>query len=212
MAKEKQVHVQRVKNSSKVCSSAVAASGNGGSRRGLGASFAVMALLISSLMIGSAGVVQAQDEDITGGWYRLKTMFRGDGECLEGNDAGSPVHSGAAFMDTCQNVSGQLWRFVPASDGYYRLKTMFRGDSECLEGNQVGSPVHDGSAFMDTCQNVSGQLWELVSQGNGWYRLKTMFRGDGECLEGNDASSPVHGGNAFMDSCRFAGPKEGRPR
>ena len=39
-------------------------------------------------------------------------MFRGEGECLEGNQAGSPVHGGAAFMDKVQNVSGQLWRFV----------------------------------------------------------------------------------------------------
>ncbi|MCA9682844.1 MAG: AbfB domain-containing protein [Myxococcales bacterium] len=44
-------------------------------------------------------------------WYRLKTQFRGAGECLEGNQAGSPVHQGAAFMDKKQNVSGQLWIF-----------------------------------------------------------------------------------------------------
>lgn len=43
-------------------------------------------------------------------YYRLKTQFRGNGECLEGNQAGSPVHGGAAFMDKGQSVSGQLWQ------------------------------------------------------------------------------------------------------
>jgi hypothetical protein len=138
------------------------------------------------------------------GWFRLKTLFRGDGECLEGNQAGSPVHKGAAFMDKCQNVSGQLWKVVaePGTPGAYRLKTQFRGDGECLEGNQAGSPVHDGAAFMDKCQNVSGQLWNLVPDGPGQYRLKTVFRGAGECLEGNQAASPVHSGAAFMDKCQ----------
>ena len=151
----------------------------------------------------SFSTVQAQlDQDLTQGYYRLKTMFRGDGECLEGNQAGSDYHNGAAFMDKCQNVSGQMWKFEDAGNGYYRLKTMFRGDGECLEGNQAGSKVHNGSAFMDKCQNVSGQLWKVEPAGNGYYRLKTMFRGDGECLEGNQASSKVHGGNAFMDKCQ----------
>ena len=72
----------------------------------------------------------------TNAWYRLKTQFRGEGECLEGNQAGSNVKSGAAFMDKCQDVTGQLWKFEDAGNGYYRLKTKFRGEGECLEGNQ----------------------------------------------------------------------------
>lgn len=50
-------------------------------------------------------------EPANDGWYRMKTMFRGEENCLEGNQAASPVHSGAAFMDRCQDVSGQLWKF-----------------------------------------------------------------------------------------------------
>ena len=99
-------------------------------------------------------------EDAGSGWYRLKTQFRGDAECLEGNQASSPAHNGAAFMDKCQNVSGQLWKFVPEVNAY-RLKTQFRGDDECLEGNQSTSQAHGGNAFMDKCQNVTGQLWVL---------------------------------------------------
>ena len=51
-------------------------------------------------------------EPAGGEYYRLKTMFRGDGECLEGNQAGSRVHNGSAFMDKEQNVSGQFWKLV----------------------------------------------------------------------------------------------------
>lgn len=131
-------------------------------------------------------------------WYRLKTMFRGEGESLEGNQASSKVHGGAAFMDKQQNVTGQLWKFVPAGNGYYRLKTMFRGDGECLEGNQAASKVHQGAAFMDKCQNVSGQLWKIVPAGNGYFRLKTQFRGNDESLEGNQAGSSYKNGAAFM--------------
>ena len=52
--------------------------------------------------------------DAGNGYYRLKTMFRGDGECLEGNRADSDYHGGNAFMDKCQNVSGQLWKIEKA--------------------------------------------------------------------------------------------------
>ncbi len=136
------------------------------------------------------------------GQYRLQTQFRGHSECLEGNQSASPVHGGAAFMDRCQNVSGQIWNIEPAGNGYYRLKTQFRGARECLEGNQAASQVHGGAAFMDRCQNVSGQLWQIEPVDGGFVRLKTQFRGANECLEGNQSASPVHNGAAFMDRCQ----------
>ncbi len=138
---------------------------------------------------------------VAGRWYKLQNAFRGAGECLEGNQASSPAHGGAAFMDRCQNVSGQSWSFEPVAGGFYRLRTQFQGQEMCLEGNEAGSSAHGGAAFMDRCQNVSGQLWRLVREGNS-LRLRTSFRGDGECLESNQASSPAHGGAAFMDSCQ----------
>ncbi|MBL8605035.1 MAG: RICIN domain-containing protein [Myxococcales bacterium] len=155
--------------------------------------------LVASL-VSSVALAQPAPP-VAGRWYRLQTVFRGAGECLEGNQSASPVHGGAAFMDRCQNVSGQLWSFEPVAGGFYRLRTQFQGQQMCLEGNQSASPVHGGAAFMDRCQNVSGQLWRLVPEGNG-FRLRTQFRGDGECLEGNQSASPVHGGSAFMDSCQ----------
>jgi hypothetical protein len=138
------------------------------------------------------------------GYYRLKTQDRGDNECLESNAADSDYHGGNAFMDACQDVSGQLWSLVDAGNGYYRLKSMYRGDNECLESNAADSGYHGGNAFMDACQDVSGQLWSPVDAGEGRYHLKSMYRGEGECLEGNGATSDVHGGNSFMMACRNA--------
>ena len=137
-------------------------------------------------------------------WFRLKTMFRGNGECLEGNQARSRAHAGAAFMTRCRNVTGQVWRMVPSRKrGWFHLKTRFRGNNECLEGNQARSRAHAGAAFMDRCKNVSGQFWRMVpARKKGWFRLKTMFRGNGECLEGNQARSRAHAGAAFMDRCK----------
>ena len=90
--------------------------------------------------------------DLADGLYRLKTEFQGENKCLEGNEAGSPVHGGNAFMDDCKIVTGQLWRFVLGADGNYRMKTIFQGDKKCLEGNEAGSPVHDGAAFFGRLQ------------------------------------------------------------
>ncbi len=100
------------------------------------------------------------------GYYRLQTMFlEEEDKCFEGNRfAPESVLGGGAFMDDCQDVSGQFWKFVDAGDGYYRLQTMFlEGENKRLEGNRRAEDAFlGGMAFMDTCQNVTGQLWKLV--------------------------------------------------
>ncbi|PLX37907.1 MAG: hypothetical protein C0606_06525 [Hyphomicrobiales bacterium] len=98
------------------------------------------------------------------GYFRLTTMAReSTNECLEGNQLNGPSRQGAAFMDRCQNVSGQLWKATDQGNGYFRLTTMFRESAgECLEGNQMNGPSRAGEAFMDACQNVSGQLWKAT--------------------------------------------------
>ncbi len=137
------------------------------------------------------------------GYFKMTTQFReGSEECFEGNRRGGSMN-GAAFMDSCQNVSGQLWKAIPQGNGYAKLTTMFReGENECLEGNQRGGSM-GGAAFMDSCQNVSGQLWKVIPQGDsGYAKLTTMFReGENECLEGNQRGGSM-GGAAFMDSCQ----------
>ncbi len=147
--------------------------------------FSLVVFFTSQLALGRAD----SGSEFTGGWFRLKTQFQGEGKCLEGNGAGKP-----AFMDKCQNATGQFWKLVPQANGYYRLKTQFQGEGKCLEGNGAGKP-----AFMDNCQNATGQFWKLVPHANDYYRLKTQFQGEGKCLEGNGAGKPV-----FMDNCQNA--------
>ena len=131
-------------------------------------------------------------------WYRLKTEFRGEGECLEGNHAPSDKHGGAPFMDKLRvpDVDSQLWCFEPHGF-FFRLKTK-SCDDECLEadfrrarqdrsGDQAHQPARGTAAFMDKERDVPGQLWMLVPAVGPWFHLQTNFRGPGESLEGNQA-------------------------
>jgi outer membrane protein OmpA-like peptidoglycan-associated protein len=140
------------------------------------------------------------------GYFKLQTMFQeADNKCFEGNRfAADATLQGGAFMDNCQNASGQMWTAVPEGNGYFRLKTQFQGDNKCLEGNRFAPDATlQGAAFMDDCQNVSGQLWKAVPEANGYFRLKTQFQGDNKCLEGNRfAPDATLKGAAFMDDCQ----------
>ena len=166
----------------------------------------MMKVLAAAAIVGIAGIsAQAQT---TGQWYKLQTMFQApEGKCFEGNRyAQGSTLGGAAFMDDCQNVSGQLWKFIPEGNGYYRMVTMFQEpEGKCFEGNRFaqGSTL-GGAAFMDNCQNVSGQLWRLIPAQDGYFRLTTMFlEGENKCLEGNRFSpDSTLGGAAFMDNCQ----------
>ena len=153
------------------------------------------------------GDVVSADGNPFPGVYRLKTRAGMARHCLESNGPNSPVHSGASFMDTCQDVSGQFWTITPVDgvEGYYTLRSGAGGESMCLEGSEAGSAAHSGGAHLTPCQGQSGQMWSisLAQTGNGrFYNLRTQFRGQGECLEGNSADSPTHDGAAFMDACQ----------
>ena len=164
-----------------------------------------ISILASLLVVISGAAAQAETFS---GYYKFQTQFlEKENKCLEGNKvAEGSTLEGAAFMDNCQNVTGQTWKFVPASDGYYRLQTQFlEKENKCLEGNKFDpSSTLKGAAFMDNCQNVTGQMWKPVDAGNGYYRLQTQFlEKENKCLEGNkfDPSSTLKGA-AFMDNCQ----------
>lgn len=115
---------------------------------------------------GATGTMwQLVPDAANAGWYRLKSKDQGANKCLEANGKDSPVHGGAAFMDDCKNVSGQLWRLELVSstngDHLYRLRSMSGDKNFSLEGNKIGGSK-GGNAFMDNTQNVSGQMWRLV--------------------------------------------------
>ncbi len=147
----------------------------------------------------------AQAPASAGGYYKLKTVFRGENECLEGNRVdGNSTLAGAAFQNTCKDVDGQAWSLTKRPDGYYTLRTKFLGEQKCLEGNQIAGKVLGGAAFLDTCREVTGQQWKLVKAGDNLFRLQTKFREkEGECLEGNRfAPTSVLKGAAFTDKCQ----------
>ena len=145
---------------------------------------------------------QSSADNAFPGRYKLKAVSRGGAECLESNEASSDAHAGGAFMDNCQDVSGQTWTFEPVAEGYYRLLSEWRGQDECLESNGPDSPVHNGASFMDSCRDVTGQFWKPVRERGQQYRLQSMDGGDARCLEANEASSSLHDGAAFMDACQ----------
>ncbi len=123
--------------------------------------FKLTAPAIILLAISSNTLAIDTGSSFPDGYFKLTTQFReSKGECLEGNQVKGSMN-GAAFMDKCQNVTGQLWKATPAGNGYFKLTTQFReSKDECLEGNQMKGSMN-GAAFMDKCQNVTGQLWKF---------------------------------------------------
>ncbi len=137
------------------------------------------------------------------GYFKLTTQFReGHNECLEGN-AKDRGH-GSAYMDSCQNVSGQLWKATPAGNGYFKLTTQWReSQNECLESGVNGADVRNRvGSYMHACKNESGQLWKATPASNGYFKLTSQFREkENECLEGNQKAGSKNG-VTFMDSCQ----------
>jgi hypothetical protein len=81
-----------------------------------------------------------QETPAPAGYFQLQTaLLESENECLEGNQVAPGAQlGGAAFMATCQNSSGQMWKMVPARPGYFQLQTAFlESKNKCLEGNQV---------------------------------------------------------------------------
>ncbi|HYX36136.1 MAG TPA: CAP domain-containing protein [Oligoflexus sp.] len=142
-------------------------------------------------------------------FYRLKNFtLEAGNKCLEGNQLASGAsQQGAAFMDNCQNVSGQAWYFIPTTDGYYKVTNAFlASQNKCLEGNRfVSGAVAGGAAFMADCQDVTGQKWKMTPQGgHGYLQLTTQFQElEKKCLEANYLAADAKvGGPAFLGDCQ----------
>ena len=152
---------------------------------------------------GSSGTGEAPLTPDPNAWYQLRVELHGAARCFEGNDPFSSQLGGSAYMDECQDVAGQRWRFESyefRGETWWLMKNELQGDDRCLEGNDPVDGDLGGNAFVYTCGPYSGQMWELVPDGE-WYHLKTRFQGPDRCLEGNDPQLRVHGGGAFLDLC-----------
>jgi len=123
-------------------------------------------------------------------YYKLQTRFlEGQNHCLDGNkpERGAFL-GGAAFQDTCADVSGQLWKFVPADNGYFKLQTQYLEDQDmCLEGGS--GAAKRSPAIQTTCDDVTGQLWKVIPIRDGYFKLQTMhLERQNMCLEGGSGA------------------------
>lgn len=147
------------------------------------------------------------EPQVPDGYFKLKSMFQEpNNRCLESNRvAPSSMLGGASFMDICQDVSGQLWKAMPASNGYFRLTSMFlETENMCLEGSKPFAPddLLNGAARMDPCGNFKGQLWRLIPRDNGYFQITNMFlEGENRCLE---SSTPTASGDPLKGAARMS--------
>ncbi len=163
--------------------------------------------------LSAAPAASLVDTDV---YYQLQTQLtESDNKCLEGQGGEAPgsgaVLDGAGFMDDCQEVTGQSWKFVPEADvdGYYRLQNQIGEENNlCAEGNRLAEEsVLGGALVMMPCDDVSGQFWKLADAGDGYYRLQTQFlEAENKCLESQGGAAPgsdaVLEGAAFMNDCQ----------
>ncbi|GJL65421.1 MAG: hypothetical protein NPIRA05_03920 [Nitrospirales bacterium] len=136
-----------------------------------------------------------------------------NGTCLEGNrNRIDAVVRGYSYLDNCQNVTGQLWKFVDQSAsglvGYYKITNQFlESEGKCLEAGSYDAISGGGrGAFMASCNDsalLSSQLWKLISTGEG-FKLQSLSHSPevtNNCLQSNSPPSLTLDGGAFMEPC-----------
>ncbi|MCY0094633.1 RICIN domain-containing protein [Hoeflea ulvae] len=134
-----------------------------------------LALLASFVLVVPFGA-QAQEFD-NGIYYRLTTMWQGEGKSLDVVNDG--VNNKLILADT-GNYSGQYWKVTRLDDGSYRLTTQWQGEGKSLD--VVNDGTNNRLQLADT-GNYSGQHWRVVRQSNGYYRLTTDWQGEGRSLD-----------------------------
>ena len=91
------------------------------------------------------------------GTFRLMTLFRGPGICLDIFNGGA--NDNQPHLTACSNLSGQFWNIRPDGN-FIRLTTNFRGPGMCLDVFNGGP--NDHQPHLAPCSNVSGQFWLLT--------------------------------------------------
>jgi len=131
--------------------------------------------LVSSPGIAPAAV-QAQNFD-NGRYYRLTTMWQGEGRSL---DVVNDGQNNKLILADTGNYSGQYWKFTRVDGDYYRLSTKWQGAGQPID------VVNDGvnnKLTLKTKGNYTGQHWRVVRLSNGYYRLTNRWRGEGKSLD-----------------------------
>jgi Ricin-type beta-trefoil lectin domain len=93
------------------------------------------------------------------GTFRLSTLFRGPGMCLDIFNGGA--NNNQPHLVNCGNFTGQFWNVMVSEDGdRVRLTTKFRGPGKCLDIFNGGP--NDNQPHLVNCAKLSGQLWTLT--------------------------------------------------
>jgi hypothetical protein len=112
-----------------------------------------MAVLLA--FVPGASFAQSIDPSL---YYKLSTVFRGDGMKLDVFNGGPK--NNLTRLEPDQDVSGQFWRFVKNGDGTFRLSTLFRGPDMCLDIFNGGP--NNNQPHLVRCGNFTGQFWTLM--------------------------------------------------
>lgn len=157
--------------------------------------------------VADLGASSAGEDEIHNqyeGTYRLQSMWRGEGECLDANYHDADTNHGGTFMAPCSGADDQTWQFTPVDDPHhYQIWTEHNGEQLCLDGNDRTSAIHEGAAFVEPCRLIVGQIWTINLQNDGFARLHTEFREHSACLESNAAENQgSHSGASHMTDCQ----------
>ncbi|OAD21295.1 carbohydrate-binding module family 13 protein, partial [Candidatus Thiomargarita nelsonii] len=88
-------------------------------------------------------------------YYRLTTMWQGDGKSLDIVNDGK--NNNRPILATTGNYSGQYWKITQVKPGYYRLTTMWQGDGKSLD--IVNDSKNNNRPILAPTGNYSGQYW-----------------------------------------------------
>jgi hypothetical protein len=114
----------------------------------------------------------------TAAYYRISSMFSGEGKSLDVVNDGKNNHP---WLDSNGAYSGQLWKFTPIIPGYYRLTCQWLGSGKSLD--VVNDGKNNDKPEITNSGPYSGQAWKLTPLPNGYFRLTTNFQGDGKSLD-----------------------------
>src|SRR4029077_13529820 len=93
------------------------------------------------------------------GTFRLSTLFRGSGMCLDVFNGGP--NNNQPHLADCADLSGQFWNILLTKDAnVVRLTTAFRGPRMCLDIFN-GGPNNNQPHLAD-CADLAGQFWTIT--------------------------------------------------
>jgi hypothetical protein len=111
-------------------------------------------------------------------YYRLTTMWQGDGKSLHILNDGRnnlPVLAGTG------DYASQYWKLTPLGKNYYRLTNRWLGPQKSLD--IINDGVNNNKPIMADTGNYSGQFLKLTLFQNGYYRISTQWQGEGKSLD-----------------------------